>query len=67
MSKELLSTVDVEVGDEVDVVSQDGLIVITPRSKMRGGHDLKDLVKRIPKDYQPFEVDWGEPSGKEVW
>jgi len=32
-----------------------------------GKHSLKDLVARIPENYQTGEVDWGEPVGKEVW
>jgi prevent-host-death family protein len=32
----------------------------------RGGHDLGELVRCIPKDNQPEEVDWGPPVGREV-
>ncbi len=34
---------------------------------VRGGHDLRELVRRIPKDNQPEEVGWGPPAGREVW
>jgi antitoxin component of MazEF toxin-antitoxin module len=34
---------------------------------VRGGHDLRELVRRIPKDYKSEEVDWGYPVGREVW
>lgn len=27
---------------------------------------LKDLVKRIPRDYRCCEMNWGGPVGKEV-
>ena len=33
----------------------------------RGKHSLKDLVSRIPDDYEPEEVDLGKPVGREVW
>jgi len=33
----------------------------------RRRYNLEDLVARIPKDYQPSEIQWGEPVGKEVW
>jgi len=29
--------------------------------------DLKKLLSKIPKDYKPEEIDWGEPVGREVW
>jgi len=67
LSKELLSCADIDVGDSVDVAVQQGVIVISPIRRVRGGHDLRDLVNRIPKDYRPEELDWGPPVGREVW
>jgi len=67
LSKELLSDVEINVGDAVDVAVRDGALVVTPLRRVRGGHDLRELVRRIPKDYKPEELDWGYPVGREVW
>ena len=67
LSKELLSDVEINVGDAVDVAARDGVLVVTPVRRVRGGHDLRELVRRIPKDYKSEEVDWGYPVGREVW
>jgi antitoxin MazE len=67
LSKELLSNVEINVGDAVDVAVRDGALVVTPLRRVRGGHDLRTLVRRIPKDYKPEELDWGYPVGREVW
>ena len=67
LSKELLSHVDVSVGDEVDVTVRDGSLIITPVRRVRGGLDLRELVRRIPRDYKPEELGWGDPVGREVW
>jgi antitoxin MazE len=67
ISRELLSGVEIGVGDAVEVAVREGVIVITPVHRVRGGQDLKQLVKRIPKGYKPEELDWGHPVGKEVW
>ena len=67
LSKELLSDVEINVGDVVDVAVRDGALVVTPMRRVRGGHDLRELVRRIPKDYKPGELDWGHPVGREVW
>lgn len=67
LSKALLADAAIDVGDEVDVVVKDGALVVTPVRRVRGGHDLRDLVRRLPKDVQPGELDWGPPSGREVW
>ena len=68
ISKNLLSDAHLDVGDEVDIIVKEGVIVVAPTKKRsRGRHNLKDLVARIPASYQPGEVDWGEKAGKEVW
>ncbi len=67
VSKELLSTADIDVGDAVEVVVHKGTLVVTPIRRVRGGHDLRELVGRISKEYRPEELDWGPPVGREVW
>jgi len=67
LPKNLLADAQLGVGDEVDISVKDGIMIVTPAKKIRGKHRLKDLVARIPKNYQTGEVDWGEAVGKEVW
>lgn len=67
LAKNLLADAQLEVGDEVDISVKDGVMIVTPAKRIRGKHSLKDLVARIPENYQTGEVDWGEPVGKEVW
>ena len=67
LSKDLLSDVDIGVGDEVDVAARKGTLVVRPIRRVRGRHDLRKLVARIPKKYSPKELDWGPPVGREVW
>jgi antitoxin MazE len=67
LSKELLSNVDLSVGDAVEVAARDGVLVITPARRVRGGHDLRQLVKDIPAGYKVEELSWGPPAGREVW
>ena len=67
LSKELLADADIDVGDAVDVSLCDGALLVVPARRVRGGHDLRELVSRMPKDYQPDELEWGPPAGREVW
>jgi antitoxin component of MazEF toxin-antitoxin module len=46
---------------------QKGQISVEPVAKVREKYDLRELVYRMPKTYQVEELDWGKPSGKEVW
>jgi antitoxin MazE len=67
LAKNLLASAQLEVGDEVDISVKDGVMIVTPAKRLRGKHSLKDLVARIPENYQTSDVHWGEPVGKEVW
>ena len=67
LTKSLLNDAQIDVGDEVEVSVKDGAIIVSPAKRIRGRHNLKDLVARIAENYQPSEVDWGEPVGKEIW
>lgn len=63
LSKELLSELDINVGDEVEVSTRHGALIIKPSRR----YDLDELLSDIPDDYTATEMDWGKPSGKEVW
>ena len=67
LSKTLLSDADIDVGDAVDVAVREGTVIVTPIRRVRGGHDLHALLRRIPQGYEPEELDWGSPVGREVW
>ena len=67
LAKNLLADAQLGIGDEVDISVKDGIMIVTPAQKIRGRYKLKDLVARIPENYQTSEVEWGEPVGKEVW
>ena len=66
-TKTLLQEAQINVGDEVNVSVQEGRIIIEPVTKVRSKYDLKELVSKMPQEYHVEELDWGEPSGKEVW
>lgn len=67
LSKQMLEEARISIGDDVDVSARDGVIVITPVRRIRGKQSLKDLVSRIPENYEIEEIDWGRPVGREAW
>jgi len=67
IAKHLLQEAQIELGDEVEIAVQDGKLVISPLKNVRNRYKLADLIKEIPADYKPEEIDWGKPVGKEVW
>jgi antitoxin MazE len=67
LNRQVLEDANLSVGDDVDVTTRDGLIVIAPTRRIRGKQSLQELVSRIPQGYKAEEMDWGEPIGREVW
>ncbi len=67
IARTLLADARIAVGDEVDLLVQDGAILVRPAGRVRGKHSLRKLVARIPKGHRPEEVDTGRPVGKEAW
>ncbi len=67
LTRNVLEDANLDVGDEVDVKVQDNTIIITPSRRIRGKHNIENLVAEIPADYRTEEVDWGKPDGREEW
>ena len=67
LTKALLNEAGIHVGDKVNVSVQKGRIIVEPVSRVRGRYDLETLLSEMPEKYQPEELDWGPPTGKEAW
>ena len=67
LTKNLLKDANLGVSDEVDVSVKEGIIIVAPARRIRGRYTLKELVSRIPENYQTSEIEWGEAVGKEEW
>jgi antitoxin MazE len=67
LPRHVLEDAHINIGDDVEITTRDGVIIISPIKRIRGKYDIKELLSNIPKDYMPEEVDWGKPVGKEVW
>ena len=66
-SKAILEEAHINVGDQVNISVKKGQIIVEPVTKVRGKYDLRELVSKMPPNYQVEELDWGKPIGKEVW
>jgi len=67
LARNILMDADLDVGDEVDIKVQDGIIIIAPSRKIRGNHRIEDLIAEIPEEYKTEETGWGKPEGREEW
>jgi len=67
LSKDLLSSLHLAVGDAVEVSVADGLLTVTPVRTVRGRYNIDDLMALVPEGYEPEEPGWGPPVGREEW
>jgi len=59
------------LGDPLDIsVSGEGFIVLKPLGRRFRRHrkvTIAEIFEGYSGDYQPTELDWGAPQGREVW
>ena len=67
IARQVLEDARIAVGDHVNVTAKDGMIMIAPVRRTRGKQSLQELVSRIPDTYEPGEMEWGAPVGREMW
>ena len=65
LPKHVLETADISVGDDVEVIPQEGQIIIKKVSKRK--FDLAEMVARMPRNYKAREESFGKPVGREEW
>jgi len=62
----LLEEVKWSENEPIEIKVEDNKIVIekAPKTERK---NIKELFKDYKGEYEPSEIDWGEPEGKEVW
>lgn len=65
LPKHVLESADISVGDEVEVIAQEGQILLKKVSPSK--FNLEEMMARMPRDYQVHEESFGKPLGREVW
>jgi antitoxin MazE len=65
LAKHVLKSADISVGDDVEVIPQEGQIIIKKVSKRK--FDLAEMVSRMPRNYKVREESFSKPVGKEEW
>lgn len=66
VSKEIMNSLHLTIGDKVDLSVEDEKIIIKPIRQPRIKYDLNALVAKIPQDYHAIE-ERTTPMGREEW
>ncbi len=67
VAKPLLEAAKMAVGSEVEIVAQEGQLLVKAVKKGKLKLSIEDLAARMPKNYRTQEEDFGPAQGKEVW
>ena len=65
--KHILQEAHINIGDELNILVNNGKIIIEPLNNIRNIYNIKKLVSQMPETYSLEEMDWGKPVGKEEW
>ena len=63
----LLENSQIKLGEEIEIVAQDGKIIIQATHKIHGKYAIDNLIAEMPSDYKVEEVDWNDKQGNEEW
>lgn len=65
LPKGIMETINLSVGQAVEIVAKNDRIEITPIAKSE--LTLEELLNQITPQNLHQAADWGKPVGKEVW
>jgi antitoxin MazE len=66
MPKDIMDSLHLQVGDNVNISMLDGKVIIEPMKKDILNYDLNELISKIPSDYKTNE-EFDIIVGKEEW
>lgn len=66
MPKNIMESLQLHVGDDVNITILDGKVILEPIKKDILNYDLNDLISKIPSDYKASE-EFDTIIGKEEW
>ena len=63
--KTILNNVKWSENEQITLTVDNGKIIMQKAKKER--KNIKELFKDYNEEYEPVDVDWGEPEGEEIW
>jgi antitoxin MazE len=66
MPKDIMDSLHLQVGDNVNITMLDGKVIIEPMKKDILNYDLNELISKIPTNYKTTE-EFDTTVGKEEW
>lgn len=67
LPKHLLESANLTDNDIVEVTAQNGRIIIKKVHVKKQHKTIQERFADFDGEYEPIDIDWGEPVGKEIW
>ena len=62
----VLDTVKWSENEQIVIIVDDGKLILEKANQFNR-KNIKELFKDYKENYEPTEIDWGEPKGAEIW
>lgn len=66
LPKFILDAVHWNGNEEVEVLVENGELVIK-KAENHKRKNIRELFENFDGEYQPVDMDWGTPTGEEIW
>ena len=66
LPKSIVKDLDLSIGDELRIITKDNKVILEPIKKQKKKYNIHDLVKKVPKNYNPHE-EFDTKIGLEEW
>ena len=66
MPKDIMESLQLHIGDNIDISIVDGKVILEPIKKDILNYDLNELISKIPNNYEVKE-EFNTILGKEEW
>ncbi len=63
--KIMLDTVNWSENEQIIIVIDNGKLILERAKEKR--KNIKELFANYDGDYEPSDIDWGNPEGEEIW
>lgn len=67
LPKVLLDSVHLADNDAVEITTENNQIIIKKAENKKAYPTIQERFKDFEGVYEPIDMDWGEPEGKEIW
>lgn len=67
LPKHILDSANLADNDVVEIIAKKDSIIIKKVKTKKAHKTIQERFEGFSGEYEPTEIDWGKPEGKELW